>query len=1424
MTTFSSEQLNFFKFSTVVFDEFPVALRKVFVYMWDTQVAPIRGFQKWDDSLRVRNMFLHKEGGKTKYVPTNKSFKEWDCTALFEATVFAQSFAMPDGKGGSGTLNKLYVKPRHLPSGTFHPSVISPSGNQAETFALALDQLRLLRNTVCHQISTQEIDKAAFDNYIQLAKDAFAALGQSVTKIDDIGKLGEKDFPSTRVQELEAELRSEKFKQIEDNLDQIESQLNDVGSDVKDVKYGVTDVKTKVDEVQSQVKIAVTDVKTKVDELRSDVKTAARGVKTKVDEAGSDVKIKVEEIGSEVKTAVTDVKTKVDEVGSDVKSAVTDVKEKVDEVASEVKSAATDVTAKVDEVASHVKSAVTDVTAKVDEVASEVKTAATDVKKKVYEVGSEVKTAIKNVMTTVKADIDDMKQAMEAGISNGPFVPDSCIPDNIPHFVGREEECQAILEHLTDATTRLVNVWGPPGFGKTSVAINVAHYLQDMKIPVYFAPLRGMESKEELVSKLLSIFADASHMSHISSSHWLIQCLQQQKNPFVLILDNADDLLEYKDVKRKEQVFRFIDEILAQCKHIKLLLTTRESLDFLSHKLPIHLEKINVLNEPSSARLVKLLLPDVSEDDCSCVIRECGQVPLSIRLMCSIMGEENISITELLEELKYSPLVEVLDSESLPDDTRLKTLIDTSFQRLSDCERNAFACLAVFPGWFGIEDATAVLDVKTDLTTKKIIRSLERKSMIDCGDNFSHFTIHSLLRSFIEEVRRKDKKTETIFFSAQFRFYDYYIDSFKVANEKFLVGPSNEASATFFDRRENILLSLTYGTRDDKLYPKVVDVLSMAELFLYAVLFDEELLFEQLYDTAVEEAKRRKNVADEWQLLAAKSFRHLGWFSSGSQTWDHSLYAVCTSEADCSAKPSCYYGIYQLLCGNRDDGVSSLLGSVDRLSSRSDEVVLRYIIYWVLGVLFTGNDNEMASHYECLLTNWFKARFPFLFEEHQKCDAELFFLVTLVRFQLQFEIFQSLLRADPTWDDFGMKLTVRCLTNPLLGRANVKPETIVTNLVLKDPMFTQLLLKDWGCSTDSPEFPFIEPLLRYWVELVDHFLKSGLDSIQSYDAAKQLMESILYFFESSGLSPSVDNKSLRCDLTALFDPKIEEVLKSNEQVPGRDMVDVARSYDTLGMAKSFLNDHNSAVESHQQAIRVREENIGDHLDTVSSLINIGCLYFAMKNPIEADKAFQNALELRKRLGICDDVDTANFYFTVGEKHNALGNYEKALEAHLQALKLRMNFLREHSLTAKSLSEVGRVYLAMGSHPEALEFCHQALAMRLALLQEHVDTATSFNLLGCIHFKMGENMSAVQAFEAAVDMRSKLLGDHGDTACSYHLLGEVQGEMGNWSGAVESLQKAWQIRKEVFGEGHLQTTRTLHLLNEIYEVFALALES
>ena len=204
---FTNEQLNCFKFAFVVLNEFPKVLRQTFKHMWDNTFAHLPGYQPWDDSIAVRNMFLVREGGKTK-VPTHLPYEEWDCTALFQATIYAKSFALPDTKGHHKTLSDLYLRHRKPPHGTFHSSVVSPGGDKAETFAMAIDQLRLLRNEFCHPFSS-EIDKKTFDQYIQHTKDAIKALGVTTDPIDAVGCLTESDFPTEKVCKLKDDITKE---------------------------------------------------------------------------------------------------------------------------------------------------------------------------------------------------------------------------------------------------------------------------------------------------------------------------------------------------------------------------------------------------------------------------------------------------------------------------------------------------------------------------------------------------------------------------------------------------------------------------------------------------------------------------------------------------------------------------------------------------------------------------------------------------------------------------------------------------------------------------------------------------------------------------------------------------------------------------------------------------------------------------------------------------------------------------------------------------------------------------------------------------------------------------------------------------------------------------------------------------------------
>ena len=309
---FTNEQLNYFKFAHVVLNEFPRALRQTFKAMWDNTFGHLPGFQPWDDSVAVRNMFLATEGGTTK-VHTHLSYDEWDCTALFQATIFARSFALPDSTGHHRTLSNLFVRPRGLPHGSFHASVISPGANNAETIALAIDQLRLLRNAFCHS-SSSKMDKPTFDQYIQHTKDAIGALGLTTGPIDTVGSLTEADFPTQRVRSLEDEISAFLKEDVKDELVGIRSDIMQLNQERKeDVTRTGSERRKEIQELQNQ--------------LREDMSKEHQGQRISLKE---DVKEEMIRIGSDIAQSSQELK-------QDVTQAVRETKEEIQELRHKLK-------------------------------------------------------------------------------------------------------------------------------------------------------------------------------------------------------------------------------------------------------------------------------------------------------------------------------------------------------------------------------------------------------------------------------------------------------------------------------------------------------------------------------------------------------------------------------------------------------------------------------------------------------------------------------------------------------------------------------------------------------------------------------------------------------------------------------------------------------------------------------------------------------------------------------------------------------------------------------------------------------------------------------------------------------------------------------------------------------------------------------
>ena len=197
------------------------------------------------------------------------------------------------------------------------------------------------------------------------------------------------------------------------------------------------------------------------------------------------------------------------------------------------------------------------------------------------------------------------------------FQPESCVPQLLSDFVGRNEECEAVIASMMSRSTRLFSIWGSPGFGKTSTAIAIANQLKDQGEYVYYFSFRGVSNLKEFTSKLLGLFGrstDLNRTVNITPTDELLRAFGSISVRMFLILDNLDDLLTSGD--QKEVILNFMFDILHRCPNVLLLTTTRESLE----SITLRIEKfdslrLKPLDTQSSKNLILQLLPTAATVD-----------------------------------------------------------------------------------------------------------------------------------------------------------------------------------------------------------------------------------------------------------------------------------------------------------------------------------------------------------------------------------------------------------------------------------------------------------------------------------------------------------------------------------------------------------------------------------------------------------------------------------------------------------------------------------------------------------------------------------------------------------------------------------------------------------------------------------------
>ena len=990
------------------------------------------------------------------------------------------------------------------------------------------------------------------------------------------------------------------------------------------------------------------------------------------------------------------------------------------------------------------------------------------------------------------------------------------LPPNACDFIGREREIEKIASHLKSPLTRVVPIHGPPGSGKSEVAIAVGQNLKSEGRAIYYIDLTDVNTEHDLISAILRFFSDQS-LGPLQPLHFLLKqfsLIKDSVSPY-FIIDNADNLLQTR--KSRDRFLKIIKQILTSCAIVKILVATRESsecrkLEPLGQKVV----RIGPVHSVFSQKLVQNFFPESCDKDWRKVARFCGHMPFAIRLFCNNMPRNELPLSQAIDN--FISLIEndlcKLDNQDELEEEKLIAILESSYQILSPENKEFYVSLSVIPGMFHEKLATAVWGISTH-DAQQTLQSLQRKSLIDSCVGSKPYKVHNIFRLFARQ--KGTREMNEVIVRSTTRFIQFYISLFAELNDGFLSGQSMSAFIDFYEDKQNIMTSLIKGCLNISTRDSCFDGLTQGMLFMDAVLWSDRASFNEIYDMAITEAKQSTDSTAYNELVLAKTFSEVTWGTEEVETkqLQCSKKEVLSCDSDeQKGKLLCYLGIHKLVNGQIMDGVTNLENSLVHFKNIADPMqkILRILTLQILEQYYESIQcvEKAATFFETAKEECGTREQQGLFlipnipgknvkikederrmanEENRPLELEIYFLLTKAT-----KIFSS----TKTMELFERE--VNKMKKEMEEECNS-----VENLKVGSLYIHRFVV---GVLVEMTRYEEAIESIQAAICHQENVISMAEDSKETHKEALARSYSYLAVLQ---FRVQDYNSSLRSQRRAM-DIKREIF---DEQHP-----DVADSYHEFAIISRTIGDCDSALQFQKRALEIRlnfaEQN---PLNVAASYHELGVTQCKMKDYSSALRSHESALAIRlKNLGE-KHRDTANSYHELGVTQWYLEKYQCALDSHQNALRILLHVMGEHPrATADSYHEIGKTYFCVEDNRAALQSHLRAFRLRLEVLgEQHTDTANSCCEIGVTQFEMGWYASALQYHTRALNMRQTMHGNspHSEVAQSFHQLGRVQCQMENFDEAVNSLSRALSIRKSLKQEQDLEAADVYHELGKAF---------
>ena len=970
-------------------------------------------------------------------------------------------------------------------------------------------------------------------------------------------------------------------------------------------------------------------------------------------------------------------------------------------------------------------------------------------------------------------------------------------------FTGREDEIEEITNLITGQSTRLLNIWGSPGFGKTSTAIEVARHLLSLTCPVYFFKLQGIRTADEFLSKILSIFKTNLADLSLTPIDKLVSILREISCRIFLIFDNLDELLSSES--SPVRLAGLFGQLLDSNVNVNVVFTTREILENMRDLIECFRDiRIRPLHPLSSVEFVRQLLPSFSESVVANVAGISSNVPLAIKLVASVVENNNEDMAnKLLEELSLSGnILEIGRSY----EQNMKRLFETPFEQLTLSDKHTLISLTVFSSGRISKDA-AVDVISDEIGVVKAVGSLKtlvNKSLIDedpCGE---YYSIHPLIHSFVVD-KAKQSDFKNVFQSSRILFCRYYFLLFERINDDFLSGKSVD-TPQLEDAMEHLSIAIHYFTTSTcclENWQDLFRILCKSEIFLFLIGLPsvESLGILKLYDFAIEKCRTEQYNDAYSKLHVSKYFQSIGFSLSFSSEYleipeDIREDIMLLSDGS-GAKLGCYEGISLISKGNIKSGIECIEKHVDGLQNCADQQLIKCLCLQLL-VLFYTDLKEYSK------SSKLRREASEVCEEIGNCNL---FLIgdceeTLSMMQRGYKGEQLIL----------FVYVLYMCSNQILSK-----DTQLCFLNLVHQLEQQLENKAYNASSQLYLFRIFtygdcllaclgvrvgqEVLLDEKITFLKKAVKSD-DYCSSIDRTFPIRSEMPVSWFSARLLNCYNFQIANEAIQSVGVDKCRNALDLSLKQCGKQHWNTAVCYLNMGLAENHAENYISALNSFDQALEIMTATHGGSssrsvTDLAEVYIGKGQAYDCLNNFESAVASFDEALRIKRKLYDESTEEIAQILVLLGQSQyfNDLSSSLATLE---QALQIRIKLYAErpsphgYIKVVECYCSIGHVYNALSNNTESIKYFKTALEVSTDCDEER-SFIQSLICMRLMDLKVDENLH-MELLQSSVS----LIGESRRPFLPilYLRLGSNQVESGKYKAGLASLQEALDIELEV----------------------------